>query len=141
MLLRVAAIGQRMPGWVTAAWHEYARRFPGNIRLELAELPLERRGNNPDIERLRKREGEALVTTAVAEALHDEQRAGEIEPLAAVGRVDDHALDATLAPSCHRRASASSQDQPGRWKPNIRADQTTIRTGMETHQPSALSRS
>jgi len=69
MLLRVAAIGQRMPGWVTDAWHEYARRFPKNLTLDLAELPMARRGRNPDIERLRAREGEALLSAVPAGAV------------------------------------------------------------------------
>lgn len=69
MLLRVAAIGQRMPAWVSTGWQEYARRFPGNLRLELIELPLERRGKNPDIERLRSREGEALLAATPVGAL------------------------------------------------------------------------
>jgi 23S rRNA (pseudouridine1915-N3)-methyltransferase len=69
MLLRVAAIGQRMPNWVDTAWREYARRFPANPRLELLELPMERRGRNPDIERLRSREGEALLAAVPAGAV------------------------------------------------------------------------
>jgi 23S rRNA (pseudouridine1915-N3)-methyltransferase len=60
MLIRVAAIGQRMPQWVTIAWQEYARRFPKNVRLELLEIPMERRGKNADIERLKIQEGKAL---------------------------------------------------------------------------------
>lgn len=69
MLLRVAAIGQRMPQWVVTAWREYARRFPGNLELELRELPMLRRGKNPDIARLCEREGEALVAAVPAGAI------------------------------------------------------------------------
>ena len=61
MLLKVAAIGQRMPAWVTMAWQEYARRFSGALRLELAELRMERRGQNVDIRRIMAREGDALL--------------------------------------------------------------------------------
>jgi 23S rRNA (pseudouridine1915-N3)-methyltransferase len=69
MMLRVAAIGQRMPQGVDTAWREYARRFPGNLNLELRELPMERRGKNPDIARLREREGEALMAAVPAGAM------------------------------------------------------------------------
>lgn len=61
MQIKVAAIGRRMPVWVTMAWQEYARRFSGAVRLELAELRMERRGQNADIERIRSREGDALM--------------------------------------------------------------------------------
>ena len=61
MLIKVAAIGQRMPRWVSMAWQEYARRFPGALRLELAEIAMQRRGKNLDIARLKLREGAALM--------------------------------------------------------------------------------
>jgi 23S rRNA (pseudouridine1915-N3)-methyltransferase len=61
MQLTVAAVGQRMPGWVQTAWHEYARRFGRGLSLELKEIPLARRSKNADIESLRKAECEALL--------------------------------------------------------------------------------
>ena len=64
MLIKVAAVGQRMPRWVSMAWQEYAQRFPRSVRLELAEIPLERRGRNADIARLRTQEGIALMNSA-----------------------------------------------------------------------------
>lgn len=63
MLIKVAAIGQRMPQWVDTAWQEYARRFPPATRLELAELPMQRRGKNPDIDRLKNQECQALIAS------------------------------------------------------------------------------
>jgi len=53
-----------MPGWVTDAWEEYARRMPRELALELREIPLARRGRNADIARLRRDEGQALLATA-----------------------------------------------------------------------------
>lgn len=38
--IRLVAVGTRMPGWVTTAWKEYARRLPHECRLELVEIPL-----------------------------------------------------------------------------------------------------
>lgn len=43
MRLIVAAIGQRQPAWADAAWDEYARRFPPELRLELRVLKAEPR--------------------------------------------------------------------------------------------------
>ena len=57
----VAAVGTRMPGWVQEAWTEYARRFPRGMALQLKEIPLAKRGRNPDISSLREAEGEALL--------------------------------------------------------------------------------
>jgi 23S rRNA (pseudouridine1915-N3)-methyltransferase len=46
--LLVAAVGQRLPGWADAAWDEYARRFPPELRLELRALKAEpRAGRSP----------------------------------------------------------------------------------------------
>jgi 23S rRNA (pseudouridine1915-N3)-methyltransferase len=42
--LLVAAVGERMPGWVDAAFADYARRFPRKARLALLEVRPERRG-------------------------------------------------------------------------------------------------
>ena len=60
MHLSVAAVGQRMPGWVEEAWSEYARRIPSNLGLSLVEIPLAKRGKNTATERLKTTESEAL---------------------------------------------------------------------------------
>ena len=44
MPLRLIAVGTRMPGWVDQAFADYARRLRGSHRLELAEVPVARRG-------------------------------------------------------------------------------------------------
>lgn len=64
MHLRVAAVGQRAPAWVEQAWIEYSRRLPPSLGLELREIPVAHRGRNPDIARLKKAEGEALLAAA-----------------------------------------------------------------------------
>jgi 23S rRNA (pseudouridine1915-N3)-methyltransferase len=61
MQLIVAAVGQRMPDWVQAAWQEYARRFGRGLSLELKEIPLGKRSKNADVDSLRQAEGEALL--------------------------------------------------------------------------------
>lgn len=38
MKLLVVAIGQRQPAWADAAWDDYAKRFPPELRLELRAL-------------------------------------------------------------------------------------------------------
>lgn len=60
MHLMVAAVGQRMPAWVTEAWREYARRMPPSLDLSLREITLAKRGKNADTRRLKKIESQAL---------------------------------------------------------------------------------
>ena len=43
MKLLVVAIGQRQPAWAEAAWDEFAKRFPPEMRLELKALKAEPR--------------------------------------------------------------------------------------------------
>lgn len=38
MRLLVVAVGSRMPGWVDAAFSDYARRMPRRARIELVEI-------------------------------------------------------------------------------------------------------
>jgi 23S rRNA (pseudouridine1915-N3)-methyltransferase len=61
MQLQVAAVGQRMPGWVNDAWHEYARRMPPGLSLNIREIALSRRGKNADTKRLTATESQALI--------------------------------------------------------------------------------
>jgi 23S rRNA (pseudouridine1915-N3)-methyltransferase len=42
--LLVVAVGERMPGWVDAAFADYARRFPRKAPLALVEVRPEKRG-------------------------------------------------------------------------------------------------
>lgn len=43
MKLWVVAVGQRVPAWASAAWADYAKRFPPEIRLELKAIKTEPR--------------------------------------------------------------------------------------------------
>ncbi len=60
MQLLVAAVGQRMPGWVNEAWTGYARRMPPSLALSLREITLAKRGKNADTKRLMAVESKAL---------------------------------------------------------------------------------
>jgi 23S rRNA (pseudouridine1915-N3)-methyltransferase len=41
--LRILAVGQRMPAWADAAWQDFAKRFPSELRLELKEIKAQSR--------------------------------------------------------------------------------------------------
>ena len=45
MRLLVVAVGQRVPDWAQAAWDDYARRFPPELRLELKAVKTEPRAS------------------------------------------------------------------------------------------------
>jgi len=68
MQLLVAAVGQRMPNWVTEGWNEYARRMPPGLALTLREINLEKRGKNADTRRLAAAESKALIDAMPARA-------------------------------------------------------------------------
>lgn len=68
MQLLVAAVGQRMPNWVTDGWNEYARRMPPGLSLTLREINLEKRGKNADVKRLAAAESRALYDAMPARA-------------------------------------------------------------------------
>lgn len=68
MRIRLIAIGTRMPDWIEAGYADYAGRLPRELKLELVELPVEHRGKNADIARLRDAEGSALLRAAGSEA-------------------------------------------------------------------------
>jgi len=68
MQLLVAAVGQRMPGWVNEAWTEYTRRMPANLSVSLREINLEKRGKNADTKRLTAIESKALYQAMPARA-------------------------------------------------------------------------
>ena len=62
MLIRILAIGNKMPDWVNEGYQEYAKRFPPSCTLELCEIPAEKRTKQSDIHRLTEREGEKILT-------------------------------------------------------------------------------
>ncbi|MBS0443760.1 MAG: 23S rRNA (pseudouridine(1915)-N(3))-methyltransferase RlmH [Proteobacteria bacterium] len=45
MRLVLAAVGQRPPGWADAAYEDFAKRFPPEMRLELKAVKAEPRGS------------------------------------------------------------------------------------------------
>jgi len=68
MQFLVAAVGQRMPGWVNEAWVEYSRRMPSSLSLSLREISLAKRGKNADTKRLTHVESKALLAAMPARA-------------------------------------------------------------------------
>ncbi len=58
MRIHVLAMGTRMPEWVQQGFSEYRKRLPGEMRLELEEIPLPKRGQNADANALVEQEAQ-----------------------------------------------------------------------------------
>ena len=116
MLLRIVAVGQRVPDWAQTAWDDYAKRFPPEIRVELKAVKTEPRGSKTletlyAAERARieaaipkgarvvalDERGEALGTQALARRLTLWQEQGDVALL--IGGPDG--LDPALREAAH----------------------------------------
>ena len=127
MLLRIVAVGQRVPDWAQTAWDDYARRFPPEIRIDLKAVKTEPRGSKTletlyAAERARieaaipkgartvalDERGEALRTPALARRLTQWQEQGDVAVL--IGGPDG--LDPALRQAAHERIRLSDLTLP-----------------------------
>ena len=127
MLLRIVAVGQRVPDWAQTAWDDYAKRFPPEIRIELKAVKTEPRGSKTletlyAAERARieaaipkgarvvalDERGEALGTQALARRLTLWQEQGDVALL--IGGPDG--LDPALREAAHERIRLSDLTLP-----------------------------
>ena len=127
MLLRIVAVGQRVPDWAQTAWDDYAKRFPPEIRIELKAVKTEPRGSKTletlyAAERARieaaipkgartvalDERGEALNTPALARRLAQWQELGDVALL--IGGPDG--LDPALRQTAHERIRLSDLTLP-----------------------------
>lgn len=117
MQIHLIAIGERMPAWVEAGYHEYAKRLPHECRLTLREIPAGRRTKGADLKRLIEQEGARQLAAIPAGSrvvaldrggrhMDTEQLAAELKQRLAGGL--DLALliggPEGLAPGCLKRA-------------------------------------
>ena len=59
MRIRLLAVGQKMPDWVTTGYLDYAKRLQDDVRLELVEIPAAKRTKNSDVDKMKAQEGDA----------------------------------------------------------------------------------
>jgi 23S rRNA (pseudouridine1915-N3)-methyltransferase len=127
--LVIIAVGQRLPDWARAAWDDYAKRFPPDLRVELKAVKTEPRAGGKTAaqcmaaERARieaalpkharvvalDERGAALTTQALTIRLNDWQRAGDGAALL-IGGPDG--LDAGLRAAAHERIRLSDLTLP-----------------------------
>ena len=70
MKLLVLAIGHRQPAWAEAAWADFAKRFPPEMRLELRALKAEPRQVGKTAAQCMAAEGARLEAALAAHARH-----------------------------------------------------------------------
>lgn len=129
MKLIIAAVGHKMPDWVSAGFRDYARRMPPEFGLELREIKAEPRGGGrtaaqimqaearrleqvlpPQVQRIALDErGRDWSTAQLAQAM--ERWRGEGQDIAfIIGGADG--LDATFKQQCHEKIRLSSLTLP-----------------------------
>lgn len=129
MKVRLIAVGTRLPKWVEQGVAEFQVRLPREWRFEVVEIPVAARGDHPDIERLKRAEGEKMLRAvpAGAEVIAFDERGESLDTLAwarAVETWQRHGRDVALliggpdglAPQCleaaQRRWSLSKLTLP-----------------------------
>lgn len=62
MIIRLIAIGTKMPSWVNEGFNEYAKRLTSACPFELIEIQAEKRTKNSDLNRIMQTEGEKILS-------------------------------------------------------------------------------
>ncbi len=66
MEIRLLAIGTRMPGWVNDGFNDYAKRFGGDCKLTVREIPSPRKSRSQDAQQVMQLEGQQLLAAVPA---------------------------------------------------------------------------
>jgi 23S rRNA (pseudouridine1915-N3)-methyltransferase len=59
--IHLIAVGQKMPAWVDQACADFLKRLPRELQLNTIEVPLLKRGKNPDIQRIVRDESRKVL--------------------------------------------------------------------------------
>lgn len=62
MKIHLLAVGTKMPGWVTTAFEEYAKRMPRECSIELREINPAHRSKNGSAEKYKADEAKQIVS-------------------------------------------------------------------------------
>jgi 23S rRNA (pseudouridine1915-N3)-methyltransferase len=93
--LLVVAVGQRVPDWAQAAWDDYAKRFPPELKFELRAVKTEARGSRtvPQLLAAERERIEAAIPRGARIVALDE-RGTSLTTLALAARLKDWQLGA-----------------------------------------------
>lgn len=70
MKLIIAAVGHKMPDWITAGFNEYAKRMPREAKIELLEIKPEPRSTGKSVPQIMAAEAQRILTALPPNALH-----------------------------------------------------------------------
>lgn len=129
MKLLVVAVGQRQPDWADAAWAEFAKRFPPEMRLELKAVKAEPRSSGRSAVQCKAAEAqriEAALPKGARRVLLDERgtrlTSAQLAERIAFWRGDGRdvacivggpdGIDEALAPSCDETLRLSDLTLP-----------------------------
>ena len=61
MHIHLIAVGQKMPAWVVQACDDFRKRLPREMQFSAIEVPLIKRGKNPDVQRIVRDESRSIL--------------------------------------------------------------------------------
>jgi 23S rRNA (pseudouridine1915-N3)-methyltransferase len=61
MKIHLIAVGNKMPGWVTEAYQEYAKRLTDECRLQLIEVTAVKRGKSVNVQQAMQQESKKIL--------------------------------------------------------------------------------
>lgn len=61
LLIRLISVSNKPPAWISEGFREYAKRLSSVCRLELVEIPVEKRNNQKNPQPFIEREGEKML--------------------------------------------------------------------------------
>jgi 23S rRNA (pseudouridine1915-N3)-methyltransferase len=95
MKLFVVAVGQRQPPWADAAWADFAKRFPPDLRIELKAVKAEPRGSGKTPEQMMTAEAQRLDAAVPrgARRIALDERGERIATAQVAQRIDAWRLD------------------------------------------------
>lgn len=69
MVIHIITVGHKVPNWVEIAVDDFKKRFPPELKINLIQIPLIKRGKNPDIKRIIRDEGIKILATMPAKSI------------------------------------------------------------------------
>jgi 23S rRNA (pseudouridine1915-N3)-methyltransferase len=64
--INIISVGHKVPNWVEMAVDDFIKRFPPELKINLIQIPLIKRGKNPDIKRIMRDEGVKILAAIPA---------------------------------------------------------------------------
>lgn len=64
MKLKVIAVGHKMPDWITAGCHEYIKRMPRELAIEIIEIKPDKRSNDKKNPAVQEAEAKRILKVA-----------------------------------------------------------------------------